>query len=81
MKWSVQALLFLISIIRKTASKPLSIRNIFRGEPKIDKIIYKVMSDPTAVDMAIDKGEIHIMHGTSDPFGKRVERATRISVF
>lgn len=42
-------------------------KEFFRGEPKIDKILYKVMSDPTAVDAAVDKGEIHIMHGTSDP--------------
>lgn len=42
-------------------------KEFFRGEPKIDKIVYKVMPDPTAVDVAVDKGEIHIMHGTSDP--------------
>lgn len=42
-------------------------KEFFRGEPKIDKVIYKVMSDPTAIDIAMDKGEIHISHGSSDP--------------
>lgn len=53
----------------KTQDKVVAVKNteFFRGEPKIDKVVYKVMTDPTAVDMAMDKGEIHLAHGSPDP--------------
>lgn len=52
----------------KTQDSVITVKNkeFFRGEPKIDKVIYKVMTDPTAVNMAMEKGEIHMAHGTSD---------------
>lgn len=42
-------------------------KDYFKGEPKIDKVVFKVMTDPTAIDVAMDKGEIHMAHGTTDP--------------
>lgn len=39
----------------------------FRGEPKLDKIVYKIMTDQTAIDVAMEKGDIHIALGSSDP--------------
>ena len=53
----------------KTQESVVTIKHkaFFRGEPKIDKVVFKVMPDPTAIDMALDNGEIQIAHGSSDP--------------
>lgn len=53
----------------KTQDQGVLVKNkdYFRGEPKIDKIILKVMADPTATDVALEKGDIHIAFGSGDP--------------
>lgn len=38
----------------------------FRGEPKLDKLVFKIMTDSTAIDIAMDKGEIHLSIGIND---------------
>jgi len=38
----------------------------FRGEPKLDKLVFKIMTDPTAVEIALDKGEIQLAAGLND---------------
>lgn len=39
----------------------------FRGEPKLDKVVYKFMKDITAIEIALDIGEIHMAAGLSEP--------------
>jgi len=38
----------------------------FRGEPKLDGIEFIVMEDQNAIDIAIEKGEIHLATGSGD---------------
>ncbi|WP_077213202.1 ABC transporter substrate-binding protein [Bacillus dakarensis] len=53
----------------KTQDQAILVKNkdYFRGEPKIDKVIFKIMTDSTAIDVAMEKGEIHMSLGISDP--------------
>lgn len=39
----------------------------FRGEPKLDKIVYKIITDPTAIEVALTKGELHFARMSGDP--------------
>jgi peptide/nickel transport system substrate-binding protein len=41
-------------------------KDYFRGEPKLDKLVFKIMTDPTAVEIAMDNGEIHLAAGIND---------------
>lgn len=38
----------------------------FRGEPKLDRIEYIIMSDRNAIDVALEKGEVHMAVGETD---------------
>lgn len=52
----------------RTKEKVVLVKNpdYFRGEPKLDKIVYYIMTDPTAVEVAQDRGEIHLARGVAD---------------
>jgi peptide/nickel transport system substrate-binding protein len=41
-------------------------KDYFRGEPKLDKLVFKIITDPTAVEIAMDKGEIQLSTGVND---------------
>ncbi|MBS4214692.1 MULTISPECIES: ABC transporter substrate-binding protein [Neobacillus] len=41
-------------------------KDFFKGEPKLEKVILKIMTDPTAVEIAMDKGEIQLGLGIGD---------------
>jgi peptide/nickel transport system substrate-binding protein len=41
-------------------------KDYFRGEPKLDSVEFYIMQDPTAIEVALDKGEIHMSQGLSD---------------
>lgn len=53
----------------KTQDQAILVKNpdYFRGEPKIDKVVFKIMTDRTAIDVAMEKGEIHMALGLADP--------------
>ena len=52
----------------KQNEKAILVKNkdYFRGEPKLDRIEFYIMQDPTAIEVALDKGEIHMSQGLSD---------------
>jgi peptide/nickel transport system substrate-binding protein len=52
----------------KAKDKAVLVKNkeYFRGEPKLDKVVFKIMTDPTAVEIAMDKGEIQLGIGITD---------------
>ncbi|MCY9002416.1 MULTISPECIES: ABC transporter substrate-binding protein [Peribacillus] len=53
----------------------------FRGEPKIDKIEYITMSDRNAVDVALEKGEIHLAVGETDQLWRQqAERKQNLTI-
>lgn len=58
----------------KTSDRAVLVKNkeYFRGEPKLDKIVYKIMTDPTATEVAMANGAIHMARITNDPL--RVEK-------
>lgn len=58
----------------KTSDRAVLVKNkdYFRGEPKLDKVVYKIMSDPTAIEVALTKGEIHVARIANDNL--RVEK-------
>lgn len=40
--------------------------NYFKGEPKIDRLEFLIMTDHTAIEVAMDKGDVHLATGIND---------------
>ncbi|WP_052353756.1 ABC transporter substrate-binding protein [Neobacillus jeddahensis] len=52
----------------RTQEKVVLVKNpdYFRGEPKLDGIDYIMMDDPTAIEVAVENGELHLGNGQAD---------------
>lgn len=52
----------------RTQEKVVLVKNpdYFRGEPKLDRIEFNIMDDPTAIEVAMRNGEIHVSRGLED---------------
>lgn len=52
----------------RTQEKVVLVKNpdYFRGEPKLDRIEFVMMDDPTAIEVALENGELHMGRGQNE---------------